>query len=105
LRDAGVLSGGAAVTTSEGLAASAGLEEGDLHPVQAALVEAQAPQCGYCQSGQIMQAAALLTERPAPTDDKINAGMAGNLCRCMAYVRIRKAIKTAATSQSGRTKS
>ncbi len=94
---------GAYVTTIEGLADSEGLAEGELHPVQAAWIEAQAPQCGYCQSGQIMQAAALLLERPDPTDEEITAGMSGNLCRCMAYIRIRKAIKLAAASQSGGT--
>jgi len=95
---------GAYVTTIEGLAASAGLDEGELHPVQSAWIEAQAPQCGYCQSGQIMQAAALLSESPEPTDEEISAGMAGNLCRCMAYVRIRKAIKLASASQLEGTK-
>lgn len=95
---------GAYVTTIEGLAASAGLDEGELHPVQSAWIEAQAPQCGYCQSGQIMQAAALLSESPEPTDEEISAGMAGNLCRCMAYVRIRKAIKLASASQLEATK-
>ncbi len=93
---------GAVVTTIEGLAASAGFAEGALHPVQAAWIEAQAPQCGYCQSGQIMQAAALLSESADPTDAEISAGMAGNLCRCMAYVRIRKAIKIAAVAMSER---
>jgi len=90
---------GADVTTIEGLAASAGMDKGELHPVQAAWIEAQAPQCGYCQSGQIMQAVALLSESPEPTDEEISAGMAGNLCRCMAYVRIRKAIKLAAAAR------
>jgi isoquinoline 1-oxidoreductase subunit alpha len=82
---------GADVVTIEGLGA-----EGALHPVQAAWIEAQAPQCGYCQSGQIMQAVALLGESPEPTDEEITAAMAGNLCRCMAYIRIRKAIHLAA---------
>lgn len=86
---------GATVTTIEGLAATHG-KPGELHPVQTAWIEAQAPQCGYCQSGQIMQAAALLSESPDPTDEEITASMAGNLCRCMAYIRIRKAIKLAA---------
>lgn len=66
------------------------------HPLQAAWVEAQAPQCGYCQSGQIMQAASLLDQYPNPTDEQINQVMNGNLCRCMAYSRIKKAIKLAA---------
>ena len=79
---------GKAVTTIEGLGGS--------HPLQKAWIEAQAPQCGYCQSGQIMQAAALLKATPHPTDAEINAAMNGNLCRCMAYVRIKQAIKLAA---------
>ena len=79
---------GKAVTTIEGL--------GGEHVLQKAWIETQAPQCGYCQSGQIMQAAALLKSKPKPTDADIDAAMAGNLCRCMAYVRIKKAIKLAA---------
>ena len=79
-----------AVTTIEGLDSKAG------KALQAAWVEEQVPQCGYCQSGQIMQAAHLLANKPAPSDDDINAAMNGNLCRCMAYSRIRKAIKSAA---------
>ena len=79
---------GKAVTTIEGL--------GGEHALQKAWIETQAPQCGYCQSGQIMQAAALLKSKPKPTDADIDAAMAGNLCRCMAYVRIKKAIKLAA---------
>jgi isoquinoline 1-oxidoreductase alpha subunit len=81
---------GSKVTTIEGLA-----PKGD-HPLQKAWIETQAPQCGYCQSGQIMQAAALLAATPHPTDEEIDAAMGGNLCRCMAYVRIKKAIKLAA---------
>ena len=81
---------GKAVTTIEGL------DPKGRHPVQVAWIEAQAPQCGYCQSGQIMQAAALLKTKPNPTDADINAAMNGNLCRCMAYGRIRKAVKLAA---------
>jgi isoquinoline 1-oxidoreductase subunit alpha len=80
----------AKITTIEGL------DPNGRHPLQAAWIELQVPQCGYCQSGQIMQAAALLKDYPAPTDEDINAVMAGNLCRCMTYVRIRKAIKLAA---------
>jgi isoquinoline 1-oxidoreductase alpha subunit len=79
----------AAVTTIEGL------DPAGQHPVQKAWVELQVPQCGYCQSGQIMQAAALLADFPDPTDQDIDAVMAGNLCRCMAYPRIRAAIKRA----------
>lgn len=81
----------ASVTTIEGLD-----PEGN-HPLQKAWVETQTPQCGYCQSGQIIQAAAMLKDFPDPTDEQIDAVMSGNLCRCMAYVRIRKAIKLAAT--------
>jgi isoquinoline 1-oxidoreductase alpha subunit len=79
-----------AVTTIEGLESKEG------KALQAAWVEEQVPQCGYCQSGQIMQAAHLLANKPAPSDDDINAAMNGNLCRCMAYSRIKKAIKSAA---------
>jgi isoquinoline 1-oxidoreductase alpha subunit len=79
---------GAEVTTIEGL--------GGDHPVQKAWRDLQVPQCGYCQSGQIMQAAALLKNFPHPTDANIDAGMRGNLCRCMTYLRIRAAIKQAA---------
>ncbi len=81
---------GATVTTIEGLAADG------QHPLQKAWIETQAPQCGYCQSGQIMQAATLLKDFPDPSDRDIDAVMAGNLCRCMAYLRIRRAIKLAA---------
>lgn len=82
-----------AVTTIEGL----GTPEA-LHAVQAAWVEHQVAQCGYCQSGQIMNAAAFLAGTPNPTDADIDAAMAGNLCRCGTYPRIRAAIKTAATT-------
>ncbi len=82
---------GRAVTTIEGLA---GGEE--LHPVQAAWVETNTPQCGYCHPGQIMSAVALLRETPRPTDDEIDAAMSGNLCRCGTYLRIREAIHRAA---------
>ncbi|MFK7843472.1 MAG: (2Fe-2S)-binding protein, partial [Sphingorhabdus sp.] len=67
-----------------------------LHKVQQAWIEAQVPQCGYCQSGQIMAAAALLKSNPKPTDAQIDSAMAGNVCRCGMYGRIRSAIKTAA---------
>jgi isoquinoline 1-oxidoreductase alpha subunit len=73
-----------------------GLDPNGEHPLQKAWIETQAPQCGYCQSGQIMQAAALLKATPHPTDAEIEAAMAGNLCRCMAYLRIKDAIKLAA---------
>jgi isoquinoline 1-oxidoreductase subunit alpha len=78
------------VVTIEGLSA-----HGD-HVVQKAWMEVNVPQCGYCQSGQIMQAAALLKEKPTPTDRDIDAAMEGNLCRCGTYQRIRQAIKLAA---------
>jgi isoquinoline 1-oxidoreductase alpha subunit len=83
--------GNAAVTTIEGLST-----EGN-HPLQRAWQELDVPQCGYCQSGQIMSAAALLATTPRPTDADINRAMDGNLCRCGTYVRIRAAIKLAAT--------
>ena len=82
---------GAKVTTIEGL------DPQGQHPLQSAWIELQVPQCGYCQPGQIMQAATLLADYPDPTDRDINAVMSGNLCRCMAYIRIRNAIKLAAT--------
>ena len=87
---------GTAVTTIEGLGNPLAL-----HAVQAAWIEHQVAQCGYCQSGQIMQAASLLSETPDPTDDDIDAAMSGNLCRCGTYPRIRAAVKTAATSLKG----
>ena len=80
---------GAEVTTIEGL------DPAGKHLLQIAWIELQVPQCGYCQSGQIMQAATLLKDYPDPTDQDINAVMAGSLCRCMTYIRIRKAIKLA----------
>ena len=80
-----------AVTTIEGLG-----HPRALHAVQAAWVEHQVAQCGYCQSGQIMQAADLLAASPDPTDDEIDEAMSGNLCRCGTYPRIRAAVKTAA---------
>jgi aerobic-type carbon monoxide dehydrogenase small subunit (CoxS/CutS family) len=80
------------ITTIEGLA-----QNGRLHPVQAAWQEIDVPQCGYCQAGQIMSAAALLAKTPRPTDADINTAMNGNLCRCGTYTRIREAIKKAAT--------
>ncbi len=69
--------------------------------VQDAWVKHDVPQCGYCQSGQVMSAVALLRETQAPTDEDIDAGMAGNICRCATYVRIRQAIKTAAETLKG----
>ncbi len=79
---------GMKITTIEGL--------GGAHPVQAAWEALDVPQCGYCQSGQIMSAAALLSTKPKPTDEDIDAAMRGNICRCGTYQRIRAAIKQAA---------
>jgi isoquinoline 1-oxidoreductase alpha subunit len=73
-----------------------GLAENGLHPVQEAWIAEQVPQCGYCQPGQIMSAAALLAQKPHPTDADIDDAMAGNLCRCGTYFRIRNAIHRAA---------
>jgi isoquinoline 1-oxidoreductase subunit alpha len=84
--------GSAAVTTIEGLSADA------THRVQRAWIAEEAPQCGYCQSGQIMSATALLTTNNKPTDSDIDAAMSGNVCRCATYVRIRAAIKRASRS-------
>ena len=81
---------GKAVLTIEGLSVDG------THPVQQAWLKHQVPQCGYCQSGQIMSAVALLANKPRPTDQDIDAAMAGNLCRCGTYQRIRAAIHTAA---------
>jgi aerobic-type carbon monoxide dehydrogenase small subunit (CoxS/CutS family) len=78
---------GKSVTTIEGVG------EGKLHPLQVAWIEEDVPQCGYCQSGQIMAAAALLKAKPTPTDAEIEYAMSGNLCRCGTYPRIRSAIK------------
>jgi len=83
---------GADIVTIEGLAAT----PDRLHPVQEAWVETQVAQCGYCQAGQIMQAAALLATDPAPSNETIDAVMSGNLCRCGTNVRIREAIHVAA---------
>ena len=79
-----------AITTIEGLS-----ETGD-HPLQKAWLETDVAQCGYCQTGQIMSAAALLKTKPNPTDDEIDAHMSGNICRCGTYLRIKAAIKAAA---------
>jgi isoquinoline 1-oxidoreductase alpha subunit len=87
---------GSEVTTIEGLASP----EGELHPLQQAWIDEQAPQCGYCQSGQIMSAAALLAANPNPDDAAIDAAMSGNICRCGMYQRIRKSIKRAASSMA-----
>jgi len=87
---------GKKVTTIEGLS-----EDGN-HAVQKAWMEIDVPQCGYCQSGQIMSAAALLSEKPHPSDVEIDDFMSGNICRCGTYQRIRKAIHRAAELQSGK---
>jgi len=84
---------GKSISTIEGLSAAG------LHPVQQAWIREDVPQCGYCQTGQIMSAVALLAKNPQPTDQQINAAMSGNLCRCGTYDRIRKAIHRAAEAR------
>jgi isoquinoline 1-oxidoreductase alpha subunit len=87
------------VTTIEGLSTNL------THPLQRAWIELDVPQCGYCQSGQIMSAAVLLAENPKPTDKDIDEAMSGNICRCGTYQRIRKAIhKAAELANEGRAK-
>lgn len=86
---------GLQITTIEGLS------EDNAHPVQKAWIEHSVPQCGYCQSGQIMTAVALLKQTPRPTDGDIDAAMSGNLCRCGTYPRIRQAIHRAAKLMEG----
>ena len=86
---------GKRVTTIEGLSSD------NSHPVQRAWIELDVPQCGYCQSGQIMSAAALLAQTPQPSDVDIDAAMAGNICRCGTYQRIRAAIHRAAALKGG----
>jgi isoquinoline 1-oxidoreductase alpha subunit len=81
---------GRAITTIEGLSKDRS------HPVQKAWIEVDVPQCGYCQSGQIMSAVALIQQHPSPSDEDIDTAMAGNICRCGTYPRIRKAIRRAA---------
>jgi isoquinoline 1-oxidoreductase alpha subunit len=87
--------GNKAVTTIEGLSTDRS------HPVQQAWLEIDVPQCGYCQPGQIMSAAALLASTPKPTDEQIDSAMSGNICRCGTYPRIRAAIHRAAEIKSG----
>jgi aerobic-type carbon monoxide dehydrogenase small subunit (CoxS/CutS family) len=87
---------GQKITTIEGLA-----QNGTLTAVQKAWIDHDVPQCGYCQAGQIMSASALLRQNPSPTDADIDTYMAGNICRCGTYLRIRAAIKSAAKSLSG----
>lgn len=86
---------GQSITTIEGLA------KGDtLHPLQASWIKHNVPQCGYCQSGQLMSASALLANNPSPTSEEIKSAMAGNICRCGTYPRIEAAIRDAADSQT-----
>jgi len=87
---------GKSITTIEGLATG-----GQDHAVQQAWQQLNVPQCGYCQAGQLMSAAALIERKPSPSDADIDAAMAGNLCRCGTYVRIRQAVKLAAEIRSG----
>ena len=84
------------ITTIEGIAPG----ENERHAVQQAWIDEQVPQCGYCQSGQIMSAVALLQSNPAPTDADIDQAMSGNICRCGTYPRIRRGIKRAATTMA-----
>jgi isoquinoline 1-oxidoreductase alpha subunit len=88
---------GQAITTIEGLAG----KDGKLHPLQQAWIDHDVPQCGYCQAGQIMSAAALLKQNPKPSDADIDNAMSGNLCRCGTYQRVRAAIHTAAGKTGG----
>jgi isoquinoline 1-oxidoreductase alpha subunit len=89
---------GKSITTIEGLAPA----PGKLHPLQQAWIDHDVPQCGYCQAGQLMSAAALLARTPAPSDADIDAAMAGNLCRCGTYQRVRAAIHSAADTLARR---
>ncbi len=86
---------GRSVTTIEGVSGA------EAEAVQSAWVAIDVPQCGFCQSGQVMSAVGLLKAKPKPSDDDIDAGMAGNICRCATYVRIRQAIKDAAEAMEG----
>ena len=87
---------GRRVTTIEGLSS----ESGELHPLQQAWIDHQVPQCGYCQSGQLMSATALLADNPNPSDADIDTAMSGNICRCGMYGRIREAIKAAGVASA-----
>ena len=87
---------GRRVTTIEGLSS----DSGELHPLQQAWIDHQVPQCGYCQSGQLMSATALLADNPNPSDADIDAAMSGNICRCGMYGRIREAIKAAGVASA-----
>jgi isoquinoline 1-oxidoreductase subunit alpha len=90
-----------AVTESQQVTTIEGLSADRSHPLQQAWMELDVPQCGYCQSGQLMSAAALLASTPSPSDAQIDAAMAGNICRCGTYVRIRKGIHLAAQRAAG----
>jgi isoquinoline 1-oxidoreductase alpha subunit len=101
VRSCSVLAAAAAdmdIVTIEGLASS----DDHLHPLQQAWIDMDVPQCGYCQAGQLMSAAALLRRRPIPSDADIDAAMSGNLCRCATYLRIRAAIHRAAEMMAAR---
>lgn len=87
---------GQQVTTIEGITRG----QDGLHPIQQAWIDEQVPQCGYCQSGQIMSAVALIDSNPSPSDADIDAAMSGNICRCGTYPRMRRGIKRAATSMA-----
>lgn len=87
-------------TSGQKITTIEGISEDQSHPVQKAWIEAQVPQCGYCQSGQVMSAVALLDKNPKPSDDDIDTAMSGNICRCGTYTRIRKAIHNASNEIS-----
>jgi isoquinoline 1-oxidoreductase subunit alpha len=89
------------VKASDKIITIEGLSADNSHPVQKAWAAVDVPQCGYCQSGQIMSAVALLEQTPKPSDDDINSAMSGNICRCATYVRIRSAIHAAADTMEG----
>lgn len=91
-------------TLDQNITTIEGLSDDNSHPVQKAWLEVQAPQCGYCQSGQIMAATALLNSNPKPSDDDIDTAMAGNICRCGTYPRIRKAIHLASKEMTNGSK-
>nr|WKN35385.1 (2Fe-2S)-binding protein [Tunicatimonas sp. TK19036] len=93
----------AAMATGQEITTIEGLSKDGSHPLQKAWVEAQVPQCGYCQSGQIMQAATLLDTNPNPSREDILNHMRGNLCRCGTYMRILKAVQLAAEASQGQT--
>ena len=89
------------IRTIEGLAETDGNEVITLHPVQQAFIDHQVPQCGWCMSGQIMQAASFLAQNPQPTAEETERAMSGNYCRCGCYVRIRKAVEKAGAAMAG----